>query len=130
MATALSYLKAFNNATLQALSDDSLSAALDIAFLEIHQITYGTTANIAAANLAAHNILIETSTAASSSGGALAGAVVEKQLGDARIKYASSSGGSGSSESADPLDRTIYGQRFKEYRKKVSMGTVSTGSNF
>ncbi|PIQ26195.1 hypothetical protein COW36_06810 [bacterium (Candidatus Blackallbacteria) CG17_big_fil_post_rev_8_21_14_2_50_48_46] len=130
MPTALSYIKSFNNATLQAMSDSALQAAIDIAMLDIHSATYGTTADIAAANLAAHNILIETSTSAASSGGALAGAVLEKELDGARIKYAAPSGGSsGSSGSSDPLEGTIYGKRFKQYRDNVSIGTFSTGSN-
>lgn len=131
MPTALQYLRTFNNATIQGLSDEALQIAIDAAFLEIHRATFGGTADIAAANLAAHNLLIEVGSSGATSGGAggqLAGPVLEKQLGDMRIKYGSPGGssGSGGGEQVDPLNATIYGQRFRQYRDNVAVGFTTS----
>lgn len=124
MASALSYLQSFDNEILQGKTEQEMSAAIAIAFLEIDRDTYGTTANIAAACLAAHNLISESvssSAAAAQTGGQQ---VVEKQDGKIRIKYSGAvSSSSSQSKPADKgLDKTEYGQRFMRYRDAVSCG--------
>lgn len=135
MSTALTLLQGFNNDYLQTLTTDQLNAALDMAWLEIEPSVYGTTANAAAANLAAHELLMENIASSAASGGQSGQALplVERRLGKRTEKYGSggSSSGSSGSDSDDPgLEQTIYGQRFKRMRKAVSIGTFVTGGSF
>ncbi len=134
MSTALTLLQGFNNDYLQTLTTDQLNAALDMAWLEIESTVYGTTANAAAANLAAHELLMENIASSAASGGQSGQALplVERRLGKRTEKYGSggSSSGSSGSDSDASLDQTVYGQRFKRLRKAVSIGTFVTGGSF
>lgn len=131
MATALSILQGFNNTYLQTLDESALTEALNAAWEEIHVGTYGTIANRAAANLAAHDLLMENIANSSSSGASgQALQVLEQEDGDVRVKYAASSAPASDPRSDVGLDQTFYGQRFKRLRSSVSFGMGSTGSNW
>lgn len=115
MSTALEILKGFNNSTLQAMTDDQLQTAINLAFLEIHKPTYKTLANPAAANLAAHNILMEAN---AGSGGRQ---VSRKKVGPREEEYFS-----GGSTGGEDFNRTIFGVRFMRYRDQVTVGFASS----
>lgn len=131
MASALSYLQGFNNTYLQGLSSDSLTAAIEIAALEVAPEAFGTTYALAVANLAAHNLLMEKAANDSGGGaGVIVGELRRRKVGPREEEYASTSGAtSGKAQtSSDEFDRTVYGKRFKRLRDAVSFGMFSTGS--
>lgn len=125
--TALDYLNSFVNVTLQALTPEQKQAAINIAFLEIDRCAYGATAEIAAANLAAHNLLMEAAANSAGSGGGVVGELKRRKIGKREEEYFSSSAGSSSSGAvADEYDRTIYGVRFKGYRDARRIGILTS----
>lgn len=128
--SALTIIQGFNNATLQALSESELNAALALAAFEVSVGAYGNMADHAIACLAAHDLICEAGTASAFDNGQT---IAEKQVGKRRVRY--SSYYQQASSRIDPrsdegLDRTIYGQRFKRMRSQVSIGCVSAGTQF
>ena len=86
MASALSILQGFNNAYLQSLTDDQRRNALALAWLEVDREAYGNNANAAAANLAAHELLMENAASSVSSGG-MALQLQERKVGPRTEKF-------------------------------------------
>lgn len=128
--SALTILQGFNNATIAALSESELNAALALAAFEVAEAAYGDMTNHAIASLAAHDLICEAGTASASDNGQT---IAEKQVGKRRVRY--SSYYQQASSKVDPrsdegLDRTIYGQRFKRMRNQVAVGCVSAGTQF
>lgn len=124
MASALSILQGFNNSYLQSLTDDQRNSALSKAWLEVDREAFGGTANAAAANLAAHDLIVENLAGSSSSGSS--GQFLqlsERKVGPRTEKFTTmdfSNSGSGRSDS--DLSRTVYGQRFMRYRDGSVVG--------
>lgn len=125
MTTALQYLQSFNNAAISALTPEQQQMAVDIAYLEVESCIYGKYREIAAANLAAHNLLSQVGSSDASSGGQLLG-IVEQQVGDVRVKYGTTSNSSNTTSSSG-LGNTIYGQNFLRYQGMVSFSAWNTG---
>ena len=130
MATALGYLQGFNNAVLQALTDDQRSAAIAMAASEVSREAYGDQYAMQLADLAAHDLLLEAAAASSTgSGSGQSSQISEMQDGDVRVKYATSTANSSSGAAAmsdDALARTFYGQRFLRRRAATVIGFTTS----
>jgi len=116
MPSAIDILNGFSNATLAAMSANVKSAAITQAFLDIDKTVYGSLANYAAADLAAHNLLQE----AGSANGSQAGQLKRKRIGKREEEYATSA-------SADPMNGTFFGTRFLKRQSQVAVGLTNSG---
>jgi len=116
MSAALDILNGFNNATLAAMSDTAKNTAITQAFLDIDKTTYGSMANYAAADLAAHNLLQE----AGATNGSQTGQIKRKRIGKREEEYATT-------PTADPLNGTFYGARFLKRQSQVAVGITNSG---
>jgi hypothetical protein len=128
MATALSLLSGFNNATIQALTSDQLQAAIDLVRPEVAKAPYGSLYEPQVADLAAHDLLMEAAAAASS--GAASGQVQtlkRKKVGPREEEYGSSSSSSSSDgRSEEDLGRSFYGQRFLRRKSSTIVGIITS----
>lgn len=127
MTTPLLILQGYNNAGLQALTEQQLQTAIAMATPEVSRDAYGQMWAFQVADLAAHDLVSEIS--AESGGGSGAGQpVAERATGKRRVKYATVS----TSYTLDPrsdegLQTTIYGKRFVRRRSQVAISGLTTG---
>ncbi len=128
--TPLQILQGFNNAALQALTTEQLTAAIELATPEVAKAAYGVMWAAQVADLAAHDLVseIDASGASSGGGGGTGQPIAEVAVGKRRVRYSTVT----TTYTLDPrsdegLQRTVYGQRFIRRRAQCAVGGLTTG---
>lgn len=124
MTSALDYLQGtrqgFKNSILAALTDNERNDAINDAKLEVSEESFGDSYQMALALLAAENIIVAASTA--TTGGKMAGAVIEGQDGDVKTRY---SDPNALKKPGAITFHTQFGERFARIRDTVASDFIA-----